>query len=187
MSKPGQLTHGMPPRDPAVDLARDLQQMRRDLNELHGMLVAATNTANSAVISSQVTQVDRLNFDINIGAGTWSLAAFSAVTVPAGFARALVSVFASCGATISSTSGSIGVQPVINYDSGSRTSLASGMPIFTGNSGGVLSVASYFGADLTGLTDGQSLTVGGLTQLASGTATVNTGSVHIASTWLFMR
>ena len=148
MSQPGMISHGMPPRD--NDVQRELADLRRRLNQMHGMIVQATNAASAALGEMTPNNWYTSNFAVPT-AGVFPIS--HTITVPAGFTR--LSFMAVAEANVHNpTSATDYVYSFITVGSSTSSGLpgqaAAGMQAWT---------SASLADQLTGLNPGDTVTV----------------------------
>lgn len=177
------ISHGMPPRPD--DTERRVRELERQVAQMQGSLVQATNAANA-----WQGRVVGLQDGVNGPGltGSWTPYLINTITVPDGFTGAVVTVCCSTGITFTSGGGSygyVGAQPAITGTSG--PAISNGVIIPSAGGTTACSVTSTFTAVI-------SVTPGGTFQVAagayaSGTAAIVSGSdnVHLSASVIFTR
>ena len=94
MSQPGMISHGLPPRD--NDVQRAIADLQRQVNQMSGSLVAATNNATATANSTSSAGV--APGYVSLPASDFAVATAGAnlisanVSVPAGYTRCVISL-----------------------------------------------------------------------------------------------
>jgi hypothetical protein len=163
------ISHGLPPRD--NDVQRALADLQRQINQMHGALVQATNAANNALEQMGRFSFYGYNFTPAPSATSASRAINSTVTVPTGFSRA--AFFGSCALSCTNNTASADdLQPVMNVGPAGGPFVAPTGTISTNVSAGRKgAVTQAISGTLTGLTDGQTIDVIAWAETLSGTWT----------------
>lgn len=169
------VSHGMPPRD--NDVQRELADLRRHINQMHGMIVQATNTANAATTKAQGFQSDLNNTNFPSD-NAYHEYASTTVTVPAGYNYALLLITAQAGTTFTGA-GNIAVSPGFGHG-------MAGSGMDSGVSGAApCSVSSIFCEAIT-VTPGATLTLSAFVA-TNGAQSAGAGNVHVSGYLSFSR
>jgi len=179
VTKPGMLSHGMPPVPD--DLARRVRELERQNTQMQSMIVHANNAATAAgLVAVSVTKdVNSTTFPNDAAWHTYATTATQ--TVPAGFTRMLISMWAAVGGTFSgATGGFLGVAPQVD-----GYGVSAGQTSGRGEAG-PFSVSMPFSMDINSLTPGTTFTLSAQAIL-SGAVTAGSNNVHLSALIIYLR
>lgn len=176
MSQPGAIGHGVPPRP--NDVQRELRDLQRQIDQMHGMIVQATNAANAASLVTISLQQDVSSVSLPSDNTFHNYCVTSPAMVPEGYAKVLLVIFATAGTTFTA-SGNIAVQAALGGFGGL------GAAVDDGTSGGPCSVAAAYAGVLESA-PGNTFTVSA-NVAANGAMTAGAGNVHVSGFATFMR
>jgi hypothetical protein len=176
MSQPGAIGHGVPPRP--NDVQRELRDLHRQIDQMHGMIVQAVNAANAAKTMGRGFQQDVNSVDLPSDNQFHPYCATSPITVPDTYGFALVIVVAAAGTTFSGA-GNISVVPTFNGNTFGHA-VDTGVPAAS-----PCSSFSVFSSAMI-VTPGDTLTFAAMVA-TNGAQPAGAGNVHVSGTISFSR